>query len=1040
MLLFIHNSIQPIHRHDLSTDDKTCPSPSVIQTFEIPIRRGIFRRISPVLLSFAYIHPQPTATEWKDSIRPTLTRIFDTNQSMILNRDLNARHKLWDFKSNVNGPRIHSLITDYGLTVLNRTFQPNIPSRPSSNSVIDLALTNDPSLIGNMKFLYDELLTSDHLPISIHISPRVSPILQPPLQRIRWNIDTANWNLYNNIIDSMIGAIETSLSEHERDNGQERIDRLTDGITIAIDTARQKSMKIIDPTKRRDWTVDPEIESAVMKMRRAKRSTYRTNRDDPTRETIYHQSVYALRHAIAAAKQRSTERFLKSVGKNATSAWDVLRKISNKPHIVPSQISDRKDHNPPGNITQSLNNLADYFSNEIFSNDAKETGEFEWSYPKIDADERWDSDSKNWITADDILAAAKEMNPRTASGRDTITIPLITHAPLSLHRALAKLGNLSISSGYYPNMWRINRAVALHKKGDVTDPSNYRIITVSSVIARIIEHCILNRLYASIKPNYFDEYQSGFRKHRSTTDNLYILIESIKLGMTKANAFPVIFLDIQKAFDSVCHRRLLQRCQEAGITGYLLRWIKSFLHDRSFIIDHNGHTSTPHPARFGVPQGSIISPLLFLIFINGSTDVLQDGSIRMLLFADDIAVFPNIINPKNKADTDRWQRSLQHTLNLLAKWSTRNLLSFHPTKSAGVYFTKQKAKPVPPILYFGALFRFKWVSSYKYLGLIFDDRMQWTEHIDSLTRSLQISASNINRVICPRDTPQPSIILSFVRAVLYGKLSYGIQFWSHGMSGEQSTKLRASIVSPLRRCLQLPTNANINSILVEFGLPSIDMLRAVSTLRYMWSIRHDTAPTPITKFYKSLQSLPPQPPSTPTNRTSIHSTASSYATETGLQYWDANDPSIEIEAASILTRKIWDTSNQLLKSLKSTHKLSHYIRLDSPSIAATRANLRSGHNLNEWRSSKLNHPTSLCRVCNTTTESADHIINHCNRYDSIRHTTSAAIKSDPTLTTTGITLTSALLGGSDDLSKDQSQILCKLTTPFLQLIHKHHLI
>src|SRR5207247_1308700 len=119
------------------------------------------------------------------------------------------------------------------------------------------------------------------------------------------------------------------------------------------------------------------------------------NRDDTACETVYHQSVYALRRTIALAKQKSTERFLKSVGKNATTAWSVLRILSCKPHIVPSQINDRNDDNPPGNITQSLNNLADYYSNEIFNNDAK-CDDFEWNLPKIDNDERWDSESKRW--------------------------------------------------------------------------------------------------------------------------------------------------------------------------------------------------------------------------------------------------------------------------------------------------------------------------------------------------------------------------------------------------------------------------------------------------------------------------------------------------------------------------------------------------------------------------------------------------------------------------------------------------------------------
>src|SRR4051812_48014923 len=379
--------------------------------------------------------------------------------------------------------------------------------------------------------------------------------------------------------------------------------------------------------------------------------------------------------------------------------------------------------------TESLNNLATYFSERIFSNELSRGDNYQ-SIGTCFSDQK----AHVWFTPKDARDAVSQLGNNKAPGGDSITAHFLKHGSDKMMSIIALLANLSIIYGHFPTAWRINRAVALLKKGNRSDPANYRIITISSVLSRTIERMIYPRLLLQIGDTFFHRFQSGFRSGCSVTDNLFILTESIKIGMNKKSVkgFPVAFLDISKAFDSVDHKRLVDKCRLAGISDQYCRWISSFLSDRSFYLHQSSVRSSPKPALFGVPQGSIISPLLFLIFINDIADKWWPTNIIILLFADDIALLPDTATP-----TKLWLPSINRALQSIHHWSLKNLLLFSPSKSAAIFFSSLRESEyqssLPPPLMLGPI-KLRWVNTYKYLGLTYDRQLKWNAHCKDLLK------------------------------------------------------------------------------------------------------------------------------------------------------------------------------------------------------------------------------------------------------------------------------------------------------------------
>jgi len=222
------------------------------------------------------------------------------------------------------------------------------------------------------------------------------------------------------------------------------------------------------------------------------------------------------------------------------------------------------------------------------------------------------------FTSEEVHAAAKAMKKTTAPGPDGVPAALLSHGPPIFYTLLTDIFNFSWERGVLPLDWKKAEAFALFKKGDHSDPSSYRLISVTNTVMRLFERLVYGRLVSHLDSNqFFTSNQAGFRKKLSTLDNICKLVRDMYASMRKGKSLPVVFLDIIKAFDRVPHSLLLYKLSAlAGVTGRAWGWLRAFLMDRKFRVGQNGQHSDWFSASAGVPQGYVLSPLLFAIFIN----------------------------------------------------------------------------------------------------------------------------------------------------------------------------------------------------------------------------------------------------------------------------------------------------------------------------------------------------------------------------------------------------------------------------------------
>ena len=209
------------------------------------------------------------------------------------------------------------------------------------------------------------------------------------------------------------------------------------------------------------------------------------------------------------------------------------------------------------------------------------------------------------------------------------------------------------------------------------------------------ERIILDRCLSSLPQNFLCRYQAGFRKAHSTSHLLFLLTSAIKKSLGNKRCLPVCFLDISRAFDSVWIDGLLYKIHHAGIRGKLWHWIRAFLSNRSFFLSVDNLTSAPSVLQAGVPQGCVLSPFLFLIYINDLNE-RQDPRSLTLTFADDVALLPSLDSTHRPlADL---LKDMQNTLDTFTSWAVFRRLSFSSTKSNLVLFYRFKTPPCHRVL------------------------------------------------------------------------------------------------------------------------------------------------------------------------------------------------------------------------------------------------------------------------------------------------------------------------------------------------------
>lgn len=317
------------------------------------------------------------------------------------------------------------------------------------------------------------------------------------------------------------------------------------------------------------------------------------------------------------------------------------------------------------------------------------------------------------------------------SSPDGINNRIIKQLKTVLTPVLTKMVNLSFKQGIFPQKCKLTKIKPILKSGDSTDPANYRPIAVLSAQSRVQETAMKIQLEAFLdKTNFFFKSQYGFRANKDLNGALFDLVYTIQNSLDRHKIAAVVFIDLRKAFDTVDHKILLDKLDKIGVRGHAHSWLNSYLSNRQQYVIIKNIISKLETVLCGVPQGSILGPLLFLIYINDIGRLKLNGKLE--LFADDSAIIYEENNPKELS------KLIIEDLETLYSWFTMNKLSFNATKTVYMLFTKPSIEVMNLNIELGTE-KIRRVSTTQYLGVTLDENLKWEDHINQMLPKLRAS-------------------------------------------------------------------------------------------------------------------------------------------------------------------------------------------------------------------------------------------------------------------------------------------------------------
>ena len=327
------------------------------------------------------------------------------------------------------------------------------------------------------------------------------------------------------------------------------------------------------------------------------------------------------------------------------------------------------------------------------------------------------------ITRELIIDIINKFNPKKAHGYDQISVAMLQLCASEISIPLQLIFQKCINSGMFPEFWKYANVQPIHKKGNRQLKTNYRPISLLPICGKILEKIIFDNVYSFLNKNdLISKNQSGFRPGDSTIYQLISITSDIYTSFENHDETRAIFLDISKAFDKVWHVGLIHKLQCNGVSGNLLNFFKDYLNNRSQRVVLNGIQSEWALLHAGVPQGSVLGPLLFLVYINDLTDNISS---HMRLFADDSSLFTAV------NDVGLTHEKIEQDLTTITKWAYQWKMVFNPdiTKQAvEVIFSVKNKKPSHPELLFNGVPVAR--EDYtKHLGVHLDTRLNFSKHI-----------------------------------------------------------------------------------------------------------------------------------------------------------------------------------------------------------------------------------------------------------------------------------------------------------------------
>ena len=741
--LYVSNRYDVFERNDLKVQHND------FESVFVEIKNNSQKNI---ICGCVYRHPRRNSDAFFEYLDSTLSKLTSENKEIYICGDFNIN--LIKSDSDTISSNFYNLFSANGFLPL--ILHPSRVVDGQTPSLIDNIFTNNTSniiLSGNIYLQlsehFSQFASIQHDKIDVkHIEMYARNYKNYSDEKFRDDISLQKW-LHPNVTD---------------------VNFLAGDFIWRLDgsTERLAPMEKLSPNEIK-FRLKPWITTDVRKLIRIRDNLFARKKRQPENDhvrQVYNQARNRVTRELKRSKIEYHKKHFESLSSNIKKTWDAIRKIVNvkkSTHFSISQLNiNGKITDDPNEITNKINNY--------FVNVGPQTEKGVPKVPNISADRFLKNRNQvNFIIAhiseEEILNIITAL-PNKSTGPASIPLKLLKVVADIIVVPLCVIINLSFSTGVFPEIWKVAKVIPLHKGGPTDELNNFRPISLLSIFDKIIEKLMHARLYLFLEENQIlCKNQFGFKKKSSCAHSLIEITEKIKESIDNGKFGCGIFIDLKKAFDTVNHDILLLKLEHYGVRGALLKWFKSYLSNRKQYVFYNGVSSNVLPITCGVPQGSVLGPLLFLIYINDLPNI--SDKLQFFLFADDTNIY------FDSHDLRSMEKTVNEELRKLCLWLNVNRLALNVSKTNFVIFRANK-----PVNYNVTLLMNKKAieqkDHVKYLGVLVDEHLNWGFHIPHIAKKI---GRGIGIMIRLRQYLSPHMLKNIYYCLIYSHLCYGIQVW-----------------------------------------------------------------------------------------------------------------------------------------------------------------------------------------------------------------------------------------------------------------------